>query len=96
MGNESNLWKSTHSSCGSGSDQVLAASKNTITPLLYSMTSNTLPILSAEDIMLEAFRRTDKQFGDYRCSTRVGTTALIALLGSNYLCVGSCGNFIYY
>lgn len=54
---------------------------------------NTLTV-TEEDVFAETFRRTDRQFSEYRCAERVGTTAVIALVGSHHLSVASCGNSI--
>jgi len=48
-------------------------------------------VSSELDVYLEAFRRTDRQFSEYQCAERVGTTALTALVGSRHITIGSCG-----
>lgn len=45
-----------------------------------------------EDLFFEAFRQTDRQFAKYKCSARVGTTALTALVSSRSITVGNCGD----
>lgn len=46
---------------------------------------------SAKDVLGEAYKRTDAQFARYPQAARVGTTALVALIGEKHLCVASCG-----
>lgn len=57
--------------------------------------AGTEPALSslpnATNVLREAFRRTDSQFADYPQANVVGTTAVVVLVGMQYLCVGSCG-----
>lgn len=46
---------------------------------------------TAKDVLGEAYKRTDAQFARYPQASRVGTTALVALIGEKHLCVASCG-----
>lgn len=47
---------------------------------------------NARDVLGEAFKRTDGQFSRYSQAARVGTTALVALISVDHLCVASCGD----
>ncbi|GMH40942.1 hypothetical protein BSKO_08846 [Bryopsis sp. KO-2023] len=47
---------------------------------------------NAREVLVEAFKRTDGQFSRYKCAARVGTTAVVALVGGDHLCVANCGD----
>lgn len=45
-----------------------------------------------EQIMIEAFKKTDEGFSNNEYAALIGTTAVVSMVGNNHIFVGYCGN----